>query len=225
MKNEPHDFPLRPFRHSQLTFLSPCITISASFSSALHAIRFKSANCSLFSALFIFSKRSCLIDKHTDIATYAVAAFGHTVYRFAFALLRSSHQAEDVYQETFLALHSSHRTFKSDDHLKAWLLKVAGNRCRTIFRERKRHREDLVDPVDFSSMPISDKPIDSTGSPGEHGIWDIVDTLSGDQREAIYLFYVEGYSVEEIAEIAGVSSSTIRTRLHRARTKIKRRLK
>lgn len=178
-----------------------------------------------FRQFLFFLKRRFPIDRHDDIVSYAIAAFGHTVYRFAFALLRSSHQAEDVYQETFLALHSSQRTFESDEHLKSWLLKVAGNRCRTIFRDKKRHREDLVDPIDFSSMSIPDEKINGIESPNERDIWDIVDTLNSNQREVIYLFYIEGYSVEEIAEIVGASSSTVRTRLHRARTKIKQRLK
>lgn len=157
--------------------------------------------------------------------TYAAAAYGSTVFRFAFTLLRSFHHAEDVYQETFLALHSSQQIFESDEHLKAWLLKVAGNRCRTIYREKQRHREDLIDPADFVSIPITDEKAPSSEAPNAGGVWDIVDTLNNDQREAIYLFYVEGYSTEEIATIVGVSNATIRTRLHRARAKIKQRLK
>ena len=74
-------------------------------------------------------------------------------------------------------------------------------------------------------MSIPDEKINGIESPNERDIWDIVDTLNSNQREVIYLFYIEGYSVEEIAEIVGASSSTVRTRLHRARTKIKQRLK
>lgn len=157
--------------------------------------------------------------------THAATTYGSTVFRFAFTLLRSFHQAEDVYQETFLALHSSQQTFESDEHLKAWLLKVAGNRCRTFYREKQRHREDLLDPADFASMPIADGETSSSEAPNVGGVWDIVDTLNNDQREAIYLFYVEGYSTEEIAKIVGVSNATIRTRLYRARAKIKQHLK
>ena len=172
-----------------------------------------------------FPKGSYLTARHVDIVTYAATAYGSTVFRFAFTLLRSFHHAEDVYQETFLALHSSQQIFESDEHLRAWLLKVAGNRCRTIYREKQRHREDLIDPADFASMPITDGKAPSSEAPNVGGVWDIVDTLNNDQREAIYLFYIEGYSTEEIAKIVGVSNATIRTRLYRARAKIKQHLK
>lgn len=74
-------------------------------------------------------------------------------------------------------------------------------------------------------MPITDEKAPSSEAPNVGGVWDIVDTLNNDQREAIYLFYVEGYSTEEIAKIVGVSNATIRTRLYRARAKIKQHLK
>ena len=74
-------------------------------------------------------------------------------------------------------------------------------------------------------MPIAGGETSSSEAPNVSGVWDIVDNLNNDQREAIYLFYVEGYSTEEIAKIVGVSNATIRTRLHRARAKIKQHLK
>lgn len=83
----------------------------------------------------------------------------------------------------------------------------------------------MIDPADFASMPITDGKAPSSEAPNVGGVWDIVDTLNNDQREAIYLFYVEGYSTEEIAKIVGVSNATIRTRLYRARAKIKQHLK
>lgn len=83
----------------------------------------------------------------------------------------------------------------------------------------------MIDPADFASMPITDGKTPGSEAPNVSGVWDIVDTLNNDQREAIYLFYVEGYSTEEIAKIVGVSNATIRTRLYRARAKIKQHLK
>ncbi|WP_420885027.1 RNA polymerase sigma factor [Adlercreutzia muris] len=142
-------------------------------------------------------------------------AFGRDVYRFAFSQVAETQAAEDIYQEVFEAFFRSDTAFESAAHLKHWLLKTASNRCKRYFRRRSQNREVPFDPTaDYHSRLA----VHETNRSSEfHDVWDFVDALPPEQREPIYLYYVEGYSTREIAAITEVAHSTVRTRLRRAR--------
>lgn len=145
----------------------------------------------------------------------AIDAFGRDVYRFAFSQVAETQAAEDIYQEVFEAFFRSDTAFESAAHLKHWLLKTTSNRCKRYFRRRSQNREVPFDPTaDYDSRLIAPE----TNRSGEfHDVWDFVDALPPEQREPIYLYYVEGYSTREIAAITEVAHNTVRTRLRRAR--------
>lgn len=146
-------------------------------------------------------------------------AYGPAVMRLAYNQLRSLQQAEDVYQETFSELFAriGKVEFDTDYHLRAWLMKVAVNKCKNAKRNAARHKEDLMDPLDSASFGSR-----TTQEDGHLDyVWEIVDQLSSDFRLVVYLHYVDGYSTDEIAAITNVTSATVRTRLFRARAKIK----
>lgn len=154
----------------------------------------------------------------------AVRRFGTDVLRFARSQLPSMQDAEDVYQETFRTLYQSDRTFNDDDHVKRWLLTVASNHCKHFYRTQSRKGFDVADP--FS--PRFRNLVDGRNTEGEpyhtpnHEVWEYVGALPREQREAIELFYVEGYSTEEIAAIVHAKPVTVRGRLFRARLALKK---
>ena len=146
----------------------------------------------------------------------AMAAWGGSVWRLALAQTGSKEDAEDVYQDVFLRLAQNTTEFSGQEHLKAWLLRVAVNRCHDVARLRSRRPA-----VPLDSMPF--EPTDAgTLSPDEvRALWEAVGELSESMRIVIHLYYQEGYSGKEIAEVLGIEPSTVRTRLQRARAQLR----
>lgn len=142
----------------------------------------------------------------------AMETHGDAVYRLALCRLQNTAEAEDVYQDVFLKLLRQPERQWEPDHLKAWLLRTAINCCADVKRWRLRH------PV----LPL-EKIVETPGQTGEDaaGLWESVARLPGPMRMAVHLFYGEGYSTEEIARLLDCSPATVRTRLYRARMKLR----
>ena len=146
----------------------------------------------------------------------AMAAWGGSVWRLALAQTGSKEDAEDVYQDVFLRLAQSATEFSGQEHLKAWLLRVAVNRCHDVARLRSRRPSVPLDSMPFE--PVDAGPL----SPDEvRALWEAVGELSESKRIVIHLYYQEGYSGKEIAEVLGIEPSTVRTRLQRARAQLR----
>lgn len=166
-------------------------------------------------------------DQGDKVLSEAIDAFGASVYRFAYSQLRSHQNAEDIYQEVFSALYVSAIRFEDSYHLKSWLMKVTVNRCKNLKCKIANGREtstDFTNPDSPLAQTLhteeSDFNNEQTGL-----VWEIVDRLSEDFRAVIHLHYVERYSTDEIAAITDTTPATVRTRLFRARHKIKQALK
>ena len=136
---------------------------------------------------------------------YAMDAYGSAVYRLALCRLQNVQDAEDVYQDVFLRLLKEKRREWDGEQLKAWLLRVALNRCADIRRFRLRRPVLALDEV-----PELAGPVDSEGAE----LWEAVARLH----------YAEGYQTEEIAAMLGIPAATVRTRLRRGRIALKNSL-
>lgn len=146
----------------------------------------------------------------------AMGAWGGSVWRLALAQTGSKEDAEDVYQDVFLRLAQSATEFSSQEHLKAWLLRVAVNRCHDVARLRSRRPAVPLDSMPFE--PSDAGPL----SPDEvRALWEAVGELPESMRVVIHLYYQEGYSGKEIAGLLGLEPSTVRTRLQLARAQLK----
>ena len=121
----------------------------------------------------------------------AMADWGDAVYRLALGQTRSRADAEDVYQDVFLRLLDSGTAFESPEHLKVAL------------------------------DPEWDAPDAAAHDDEDAAVWDAVGQLPEQQRTAVHLHYVEGYSTEEIASALDCRPATARTWLFRARARIR----
>ena len=141
----------------------------------------------------------------------AMRLHGDTVYRLALCRMQNTADAEDVYQDVFLRLFQQAADWDGE-HTKAWLIRATLNRCADLHRFRLRR------PV----LALEDIPdAAQSGDPRGVELWDAVARLPEKLRTAVHLHYAEGYSTEEIAALLGVPATTVRTRLHRARLKLK----
>lgn len=142
---------------------------------------------------------SSLVDKYSDM-----------VYRTAYHALCDTHYAEDVTQEVFLKLCHTLPDFESEEHEKAWLLRVTINMCKNYNKRVYAHPS-----VELSeTIPINDE-YRSDGT-----VLSAVKALPEKYRTAIYLYYFEGYQIKEIAEIMKSNQNTVSSLLMRARNKL-----
>lgn len=142
----------------------------------------------------------------------AMETHGSAVYRLALCRLQNTAEAEDVYQEVFLTLLRQPQQTWEADHLKAWLLRTTLHRCADVKRWWLRH------PV----LPLEEIiPSPADGGEEAEEIWESVARLPNPIRMVVHLYYGEGYSTEEIAGIMGCAPATVRTRLYRARDKLR----
>lgn len=141
----------------------------------------------------------------------AMETQGDTVYRLALCRLQNTADAEDVYQDVFLRLLRQEAADWDEEHLRAWLIRATLNRCADFWRFRLRRPT-----LSLSQLPDLTQPDEA-----ESELWDAVARLPETQRTVVHLHYAEGYSTEEIAALTHTPAATVRTRLHRARKKLK----
>ena len=139
--------------------------------------------------------------------------YQNTVYGLALARTGNRADADDVFQEVFLAYCQCGKTFRDEEHRKAWLLRVTANRANSL----------AVSPWRKRSVPLED--VYSYSQPEESGLDAALAQLPPKYRAVIHLYYYEGYDTEETARILGRKPSTVRAQLTRARQALARLLK
>jgi len=145
--------------------------------------------------------------------------FSAAVYSFAFRMTRRVDLAEDLAQETFLALlRAPHRFDPNRGNMKTFLLSIARNLA------LKRYRDTAdIDQLD-DDAPAAPSFDPRTSIDIGTAVGDAVAALPPLQREALVLFEYEGVTLEELAQIVAADVGTVKSRLHRARERLKREL-
>ena len=144
------------------------------------------------------------------------------IYRLALAKTGNPHDAQDIMQEVFLRLMrftASKKTFSSDEHTKAWLIRVTLNLSINAHRSVK-HQEEFDDTLDYIS---EDKDIARMET--KSVVLPAVQSLDEKYRVVIHLFYYEDLSLGQIARVTGLPVNTVKSRLLRAKNKLREILK
>ena len=145
---------------------------------------------------------------------------GDAILRLAFSYLHNREDAEDILQETMIKLVTQMPVFENEKHRKAWLMTVAANLAKNRIEYNK-----VRDCAELNEELAGAEEEDRNVSDDLSAIWKAVEQLPVNQREAIHLFYQEGYKTAEIAAILGRSEATVRSDLKRGRDKLKILLK
>lgn len=139
--------------------------------------------------------------------------YGTMVYRLAYSQLRSAADADDIYQEVFLRYYQKRPEFESEEHRRAWLLRVTINRAKSYVTSAWfRHTVPLEECI-------------SLQEPEEQKLDEALGELQPKDRMLLYLFYYEDCSIREIAQLLQRKESTVRTQLTRARQRLGKILK
>ena len=142
-----------------------------------------------------------------------VERYADMVYRLACAQTGSRDRADDVFQEVFLRLVRRDPAFASEEHRKAWLLRVTLNCCKKLGTSAWRRR---VLPLE--RLPEREQTDDFEAV----ALRDALARLPEKDRAVLNLFYGEGLKAEEIGELLGEKASSVRSRLSRARALLRR---
>lgn len=140
--------------------------------------------------------------------------YGSCVLRLAYSYLHNMSDAEEILQDTLIRFLKTAPALDGPEHEKAWLLRVASN----LSKNR----------LDYNRVRLADELDERLAAEEREDlsfVWEAVKTLPVSQREAVHLFYYEGYSTGEIGKILRRRESTVRSDLRRGRARLKEVLK
>ena len=135
--------------------------------------------------------------------------YADTVYRIAFVRVKNKDDAEDITQEVFVRFIKRAPVFETEEHEKAWFIRVAVNCSKSLLLSPWRTRRSDTE----KDVPVFDTE--------KSDVWYAVASLPEQMRVVIHLFYYENMSVSEISAATGKSVSAVKTALHRSRQKLK----
>ncbi|MCD8074779.1 MAG: sigma-70 family RNA polymerase sigma factor [Lachnospiraceae bacterium] len=143
-----------------------------------------------------------------------ILASEDSLYHVAKTLLREDADCADAIQEAIVSAFTKLHTLRRDEYAKTWLTRILINECYDILRNQKRLvsiEEQVVPEQEETGSDYSD-------------LYEALETLPEEMRICVTLFYMEGYSIREIASILEVKENTVKSRLSRAKAKLRREL-
>jgi len=163
-----------------------------------------------------------------------IEAHRDRVYNICYRMLGNRHESEDVAQEVFITVFKTIDTFREEAKFSTWLYRVAVNHCKNrikyLARRHDRDRDELDDqasgangtPIGAPAPSAPDRALE--GAQMEKLMQDAIASLEDEQRIVVVLRDVEDLSIEEICEITGLPDGTVKSRLHRARLVLRKKL-
>lgn len=142
-----------------------------------------------------------------------VNCYSAMIFRICYCILGNSEDARDAVQETFLKYLTKAPEFNSEEHRKAWLIKVSANISKNMLMFRRRREAANLD--DFANVGINERDYDN---------FEFIMSLPAKHKIVMTLYYVEGYTSKEIAGILNISEEAVRKRLEKGRKMIKKEI-
>jgi len=135
-----------------------------------------------------------------------IAQYGDMLFILCMIMLKNESDAEDAVQETYIKYFQKAPSFETQEHQKAWLIRVAANKCRDTLRFRVRHPQ--INYEDLNKF-VSDS--------SNSGILEALTKVPEKFRLVLTFYYIEEYRIEDIAKIIGRTSSAVKMRLQKGR--------
>ena len=145
----------------------------------------------------------------------AIGRHADTVRRLCLIRLKNEADTEDIFQTVFLKYAMSRTAFASEEHEKAWFIRVTINACKDLLKSFFRSRTVPLDE-------LLEQPEQET--PDYAHVLEAVLALPQKYRDVVYLHYYEGYTAPQISEILGKNTNTVYTLLARSKNLLKERL-
>lgn len=168
--------------------------------------------------------------KRGDISAFnrLVLTYQDMAYSVAYRILGDADAAQDATQEAFIAAYRKIHQFRGE-HFKPWLLRIVTNACYDELRRQRRRPATSLEAFHESQTAAETALHSQYETPEQHlqrdelntAIQDCLNALPDDQRVVAILSDIEGYSYQEIAAITGWPAGTVKSRLSRARGRLR----
>lgn len=170
---------------------------------------------------------SLALDGDLDAYNELVVKYQRMAFSVAYRMLQREDEAEDAVQDSFIKAYRALETFRGGQ-FKSWLMRIVVNTCYDVLRSEKRYVSQSIE-----EEPVGDTPatplVDKSESPHEYvermelgaHIELGMQSLPTDQRLVLMLCDIHGYAYDEIAEITGQPMGTVKSRINRARAKLR----
>lgn len=148
-----------------------------------------------------------------DRVSIALENYSDRVYRICYLYLKNKAEAEDAFQDVFLKFMQTDKEFESDEHEKAWICRVAINRCKDILKSFR-----------YKFVSLDKMPELSFVNEEDSVVLEAILNLPSKYKDIVYLHYYEGYKASQIASLLNSNENTVYSQLSRARALLKERL-
>ena len=141
-----------------------------------------------------------------------VRTYADIVYKIAYRYTANTEDAEDVFSETFLAYFKRKRSFESEEHRKAWIIRVTINCAKDLLAKRRNDEE------------LNEELVGGEGHASQEDILTLrqaIETLPPQQKEILTLYYLNDVPIKTIAEILNKNVNTVKVTLFRARENLR----
>ena len=165
-----------------------------------------------------------------------VIRYQHKVHNLCFRILGDRDEAMDMAQEVFLTVHKSLKDFRGESLFSTWIFRVTVNHCKNRIKylgRRKYYQSLSLDqPQELSEGEVYFELEDTSPGPEsqvaseevQELVQAAINSLDPDHRLAIILRDIQELSYEEIAQVLGIKVGTVKSRIHRARNELKKKL-
>jgi RNA polymerase sigma-70 factor, ECF subfamily len=166
-----------------------------------------------------------------------VVKYERRIFNLIYRQLGDAEEAADLTQDTFVRAYRAFGRFRGDSKVYTWLCQIALNACKNRFRQRDRQKPHLGPSLD---EPLAEEESDSrlreipdlSSEPGKlyerqelrRVVERAIESLPADYKSVVLLRDVQGLAYQEIAEATGLTLEAVKTRLHRARLMLRRKL-
>lgn len=149
---------------------------------------------------------------------YVLETYSQTIIRLCYTYVKNICDAEDIAQDVLVSLLKRNKPFEDTEHEKAWLIRIAINKSKNHLKSGWVKRTVSIDDSESDAKDL----IEASASTEKSEVMEAVLSLPEKYRTVIHLFYYNGYSINEIAQIVNKKPATIGTLLARGRTLLKK---
>ncbi len=153
---------------------------------------------------------------------YILSFYEKAIFNYCLHVTKNLEEAKDVTQETFIKVYKNRKSIDTEKNIKTWIFTIATNTAYDLFRSKKRKKEISLDKEDETISTLKAYyPEEGLTSDVEKAL----SKINPEYKKVLILFYQQGFSYQEIADILSIPINTVKTHISRGKEQLKEKLK